>query len=71
MKNPYPEKIVDEVTGIEVPNDAHRIWQEGYETACRDILKAIVEIIGDYLFLTGIPERAIESWKKGLNLFAK
>ena len=29
--NPYPETITDESSGMQVPNIAHRIWQEGYE----------------------------------------
>jgi len=33
--NPYPEKITDEISGVEVPNEHHRIWQEGYEAGYR------------------------------------
>jgi len=29
--NPYPERVIDEASGIEVPNDAYYIWKEGYE----------------------------------------
>jgi len=29
--NPYPEILVDETSVVEVPNDRHRIWNEGYE----------------------------------------
>lgn len=30
-RNPYPEMITDESSGIRVPSIAHRIWQEGYQ----------------------------------------
>ncbi len=30
-RNPYPEMITDESSGIRVPNIAYRIWLEGYE----------------------------------------
>ncbi len=30
-RNPYPEMITDESSGICVPNITHRIWFEGYE----------------------------------------
>jgi hypothetical protein len=29
--NPYPETIIDDSSGISVPNLAYRIWLEGYE----------------------------------------
>ncbi len=31
MRNPYPKGIEDESSGIIVPDDKHRIWQEGFE----------------------------------------
>ncbi len=30
--NPFPEFLIDEVSGIEVPDIRHKIWTEGYET---------------------------------------
>jgi hypothetical protein len=29
--NPYPATIIDETSGISVPNLAYRIWLEGYQ----------------------------------------
>ena len=28
--NPYPKELLDEVSGILVSNQKHKIWQEGY-----------------------------------------
>ncbi len=36
MRNPYPERIEDECSGIGVPSDKHRIWQEGYEAGWKE-----------------------------------
>ena len=29
--NPYPEFLVDEVSGITVPDMRHQVWEEGYK----------------------------------------
>lgn len=29
MNNPYPDKLVDEASGIEVSNPQHKAWDEG------------------------------------------
>ena len=29
--NPYPATVIDDSSGIIVPNLAHRIWLEGYQ----------------------------------------
>ena len=29
--NPYPENIIDDCSGISVPNLAHRVWLEGFQ----------------------------------------
>ncbi len=42
MRNPYPKGIEDESSGITVPNDRHRIWQEGYEAGWNEA-KAVVQ----------------------------
>jgi len=42
MRNPYPKGIEDEPSGITVPNDRHRIWQEGYEAGWNEA-KAVVQ----------------------------
>jgi len=31
-KNPYPKFLIDEASGIEVPDTRHKVWAEGYET---------------------------------------
>jgi len=35
-KNPYPQFLIDEVSGIEVPNQKHQIWEEGYKARKRN-----------------------------------
>jgi len=35
--NPYPEILVDETSGVKVPDDRHRIWDEGYAAGQRDL----------------------------------
>jgi len=42
-QNPYPPTIVDEHSGVEVPNDAHRIWNEGYYAAILDVMGMLFE----------------------------
>ena len=39
-KNPFPEMIVDESSGTEVPSFPHRIWQSGYSAGFDDCLTA-------------------------------
>lgn len=34
--NPHPEFITDEASGIEVRNQRHKDWQEGYEAGRKD-----------------------------------
>jgi len=36
-RNPYPEMITDETSGIRVPNIAYRIWLEGYKAGIENI----------------------------------
>lgn len=35
-KNPYPEMLIDEVSGIEVPDTRNKIWEEGYRAGKED-----------------------------------
>ncbi len=42
MKNPYPQTITDEASGLKVSSEKHRIWQEGYK-ACQD---RMIQLIG-------------------------
>jgi len=35
-RNPYPEFLIDEASGIEVPDIRHEIWAEGYKTGKAD-----------------------------------
>ncbi len=39
--NPYPEILVDETFGVEVPDQRHRIWDEGYEAGQQDLIEQI------------------------------
>jgi len=41
--NPYPEKIVDEASGIEVVSIRHQIWEEGKQAGIREVMEWIKE----------------------------
>jgi len=35
-RSPYPEFLIDEASGIQVPNVRHKAWAEGYEAGRKD-----------------------------------
>ena len=43
--NPYPELLIDEASGIEVPDIRHKIWTEGYKAGKEDrqVIKSIIK----------------------------
>ncbi len=43
-ENPYPETIIDEASGLEFPNDKHRVYNEGYFAALMWINKKLKEL---------------------------
>ena len=46
MNNPYPEILVDEVSGVEVPDQRHQIWKEGFDKGYEARGKEIIEWLG-------------------------
>ena len=44
-KNPYPEFLIDEVSGIEVPDIRHKIWAEGYKAGRegRQVIRSVIK----------------------------
>jgi len=40
IKNPFPEIIVDESSGVQVHSTPHRIWQIGYSAGFDDCMTA-------------------------------
>lgn len=38
-KNPYPETIIDEASGIEVTNNEHYIWEDGFKAGIKEVVK--------------------------------
>jgi len=44
-KNPYPEFLIDEASGVEVPDVRHRIWAEGYQVSRNDrqVIKSVIK----------------------------
>jgi len=44
-QNPYPELLIDEVSGIEVPDIRHKIWTEGYKAERKDkqVIKYVIK----------------------------
>ncbi len=43
-QNPYPEFLIDEASGIEVPDNRYKIWVEGYEAGrkSKQIIKSVI-----------------------------
>ncbi len=39
--NPYPEIMVDETSGVEVPDERHRTWDEGHKAGEHDLIEQI------------------------------
>lgn len=52
-KNPYPEFLVDEVSGIEVLDTRHRIWTEGYEAGRKgkQVIKSVIKAQNDMVLV--------------------
>ena len=48
-RNPYPEFLIDEVSGIEVPDARHRIWAEGYQAGSRGkpVIRRVIRMPSD------------------------
>jgi len=44
-KNPYPEFLIDEVSGTSVPDTRHKIWAEDYEAGRKDrqVIKSAIK----------------------------
>ena len=44
-KNPYPEFLIDEVSGIKMPDARHQIWAEGYKArrGDRQVIKTAIK----------------------------
>jgi len=44
-KNPYSEFLIDEVSGIEVPDTRHKIWAEGYKAGRKgkQVIKSVIK----------------------------
>ncbi len=37
MNNPYPKVLIDEDSGVEVPDDRHRIWEKAHQAALQAV----------------------------------
>lgn len=44
-QNPYPELLIDEVSGVEVSDTRHRIWADGYKAGrkSRQVIKNVIK----------------------------
>lgn len=42
--NPYPKFLIDEVSGVEMPDIRHRIWAQGYRAgkSARQVIKSVI-----------------------------
>ena len=41
IKNPYPEELVEESSGVNVRTNAHYIWEDGYKAGQSNCLKEL------------------------------
>ncbi|MDP2730276.1 MAG: hypothetical protein Q8O55_07330 [Dehalococcoidales bacterium] len=41
-KNPFPEFVEDEASGVKVPNQRYQDWQAGYAAAFKDYLQILL-----------------------------
>ena len=56
-RNPYPDFLIDEASGIKVHNIRHEIWARGYEAGIEDGSNTQR---AEYLSNTGKPKRKLE-----------
>lgn len=47
--NPYPKVLMDEVSGIEVPDIRHQLWEEGHKAGIREVVEWVNSNIPDSL----------------------
>ncbi|MBA7679207.1 hypothetical protein ES703_87491 [subsurface metagenome] len=49
IKNPYPEFLIDEASGIKMSDIRHQIWLEGYKTGkeSRQVIKTVIRFQND------------------------
>ena len=66
MNNPYPKTLVDEVSGVEVLDGKHQIWNEGYGTARKEIIEIIEENNASSEFMNWITIIKSEEWWQAL-----
>lgn len=39
--NPYPKILVDEVSGVKVPDIRHQLWGDGHKAGMKEVMKAL------------------------------
>ncbi|MBA7692208.1 hypothetical protein ES703_100771 [subsurface metagenome] len=52
-KNPYPQFLIDEASGLEVPDIRHKTWVEGYRAGRqgRQVMKSIIKAPNDMVLV--------------------
>lgn len=68
MNNPYPEKLIDEASGVEVPDERHQIWEDARQATLKEIaqdLRATLKKANDLselgsLLVSYVLERLLE-----------
>ena len=52
-QNPYPEFLIDEVSGIKVLDIRHQIWTEGYQAGKEDnqVIKTVIRCQNDMVMV--------------------
>ena len=46
LVNPFPEVIVDDVSGVEVPSQRHEDWENGAIAGIRFVLQSLLAVNG-------------------------
>ena len=52
-KNPYPQFLIDEVSGIKVSDNRHQIWTEGYKAGSEgsQVIKTVIKCQNDMVMV--------------------
>ena len=64
-QNPYPEFLIDEVSGVKVLDIRHQIWAEGYHTGKEDrqMIKTVIRCQNDMVMVFDEREEQIPEYQ--------
>jgi len=65
FKNPYPDFISDEASGVAVPNDKHQLWEEGFKAGIEEVVEFKCEECSTPNFVHFVvPKAKLEAWRE-------